>query len=99
MIMDFGFNVLYFSELVIKVYLTSWGFYLCGPDRDWNRFDLIIIFLGSADNILNLSYLVRGITPGNSPSFILVRIVRLTRITRVVRLMHMPMFKELLHML
>eukprot|EP00928_Gymnodinium_smaydae_P064206 TRINITY_DN47606_c0_g1_i1.p1 TRINITY_DN47606_c0_g1~~TRINITY_DN47606_c0_g1_i1.p1 ORF type:complete len:647 (-),score=157.82 TRINITY_DN47606_c0_g1_i1:39-1979(-) len=95
---DVGFLLCYIVEALIKVHVTGWRTYLCGSAAPWNRFDVIIIAMGSFDAIAN--FMTYGSNEADStPSLVILRVLRLTRIGRFFRVLHLKAFKELFLMI
>eukprot|EP00429_Kryptoperidinium_foliaceum_P025772 CAMPEP_0176147528 /NCGR_PEP_ID=MMETSP0120_2-20121206/75207_1 /TAXON_ID=160619 /ORGANISM="Kryptoperidinium foliaceum, Strain CCMP 1326" /LENGTH=643 /DNA_ID=CAMNT_0017484147 /DNA_START=91 /DNA_END=2022 /DNA_ORIENTATION=- len=90
------FAVLFVIELVAKIVLSG-GLktYYLGSNRDWRKFDTIVILLALSD-IAVLAVLSDGV---DGRAVTLIRIVRLVRLTRITRLGQTGIFHELAYMI
>eukprot|EP00929_Paragymnodinium_shiwhaense_P108906 TRINITY_DN75250_c0_g1_i1.p1 TRINITY_DN75250_c0_g1~~TRINITY_DN75250_c0_g1_i1.p1 ORF type:complete len:655 (-),score=123.99 TRINITY_DN75250_c0_g1_i1:36-2000(-) len=96
---DVSFNSFYLVECVLKAYFCGVHDFFFGHGCEWSRFDVVVITLGTVDNVLTGLAMSGGEPRGTTPAFVLLRILRLTRITRMARLLQFKMFRELFCML
>lgn len=89
---DYGFTVFFFLEMVGKILVQGLKGYFFGPDRGWNRFDSILVFIAIVDTIITV--FIKSVGVGRS-SLTLIKMFRLGRLARLVRLLRFRFFKEL----
>jgi len=87
-IVDVLFNMLFLSELVLRM-VSLGGRFCAGPDWRWNLFDTTIVVLSIAEMSLT--------TMGINPSF--MRVLRVVRILRSLRMLRLMRFAHLIRKL
>mmetsp|Transcript_3660 Transcript_3660/g.8518 ORF Transcript_3660/g.8518 Transcript_3660/m.8518 type:complete len:528 (-) Transcript_3660:276-1859(-) len=97
-IMEYVFVGFYSLEFVLKVWAYGWQWYICGPDRAWNWFDLACLVFMYVDVTVATLLLLQGHDDSEAEaisSLNLMKIFRLARLARLIRALRFRVFHEL----
>mmetsp|Transcript_20793 Transcript_20793/g.40660 ORF Transcript_20793/g.40660 Transcript_20793/m.40660 type:complete len:595 (-) Transcript_20793:214-1998(-) len=88
------FAVLFWMEVLIKIYFFGWRHQYRGTGACSNIFDACLILIDTVDILVSF---FKGAIPGGN-SILLLRTVRLLRLARLFRIFKAPIFVDLLQM-
>eukprot|EP00927_Polykrikos_kofoidii_P012458 TRINITY_DN15373_c0_g1_i2.p1 TRINITY_DN15373_c0_g1~~TRINITY_DN15373_c0_g1_i2.p1 ORF type:complete len:713 (-),score=62.82 TRINITY_DN15373_c0_g1_i2:50-2110(-) len=94
---EYFFVTFFFAEIVIKVRLFGWKYFIHSKQRCWNLFDILVVALAIADGVVSfLSY--RGQLHGLE-GLTAVKVLRFSRLARLVRVLRYRIFDDLKSMI
>ena len=84
--LEFSFTLFYTIELILKLTVHQWHFFVCADWR-WNCFDMFLAAFGIWDQIEDFCNLDAA---GENVSFLrITRLLKMIRVLRMIRLMRM----------
>mmetsp|Transcript_134896 Transcript_134896/g.269167 ORF Transcript_134896/g.269167 Transcript_134896/m.269167 type:complete len:599 (+) Transcript_134896:111-1907(+) len=96
---DICYGILFWGEMLLKLYLHGCRERYCGPEGFANQFDLALVLTDTAQLcIVFLAPDLQEQMGSSGMSASLFRVVRLMRLARVIRLLRSNIFKDLLTM-
>merc|ERR1719386_325472 len=87
------FALIYFLEIVIKVYVFGCVKFATGKEKWWNWFDVAILIVVAIGIIMEIIA-----SQVNVDRFLVLRTIRMVRIFRVFRVFQLSIFQELMAM-
>eukprot|EP00931_Biecheleriopsis_adriatica_P049496 TRINITY_DN28633_c0_g2_i1.p1 TRINITY_DN28633_c0_g2~~TRINITY_DN28633_c0_g2_i1.p1 ORF type:complete len:686 (-),score=109.81 TRINITY_DN28633_c0_g2_i1:95-2152(-) len=95
-VFEYLFLIFYVFEACAKMTLYGVCWYFTGPDRWWNRFDLLCIALSCVDVSISTAVLISNMeAPISLDTLMLIKMLRMTRLARLVRTLRFEVFNEL----
>lgn len=96
-VLEFMFLSFYVSEALFKTIFLGPATYLCGKDKYWNWFDILVIFSSFADIVV--SYIILPLVASGQAldidGLMMMKLFRMFRIFRIIRTLRFEFFKEL----
>jgi len=99
-VIEWIFAILFWTELMVKLYVHGWKDTYCGRDACSNIFDCTLILADTVQLLIMVFWEEQGKKLSNTGlSASLFRVVRLFRLARILRLLQSSVFKDLLTMI
>ncbi|CAE7462817.1 cac [Symbiodinium sp. CCMP2592] len=94
---EITFLSFYLLEAFGKMFVYSFRWYFCGPDKWWNIFDFCCILLSMADVSIFLYVQLQQVkdNPLDLQVVMLIKMLRLARLARLIRTLRFEIFYEL----
>ncbi|OLP77795.1 Voltage-dependent calcium channel type A subunit alpha-1 [Symbiodinium microadriaticum] len=94
---EITFLSFYVLEAFGKMFVYSFRWYFCGPDKWWNLFDFCCILLSMADVSIFLYVQLQQVkdNPLDLQVVMLIKMLRLARLARLIRTLRFEIFYEL----